>query len=54
MGKRQLHLIDERKDLEFLDKTQVKCADGSVDFATRTTVLESACDKQQVDRLLSW
>lgn len=33
MGKSQLYLIDERKDLEFLDKTQVEYAEGSVYFA---------------------
>lgn len=33
MGKSQLYLIDESKDLEFLDKTQVEYAEGSVCFA---------------------
>lgn len=53
MGTSQLYLTDERTDLEFLDKASAERTRGGVRFAIGATMLESACDKQQVDVLLS-
>lgn len=47
-----MYLIDERKDLGFWIRDEVEYAEGSMHFAILARVLESACDKQQVDWLL--
>lgn len=52
MSKSQLYLIDEWKDLGFWIRDEVEYAEDSMHFAILVRVLESMCDKQQVDWLL--
>lgn len=47
-----MYLIDECKDLGFWIRDKVDYAKGSMYFAILLRLLESMCDKQQVDGLL--
>lgn len=52
MSKSQLYFIDECKDPGFWIRDEVEYAEGSMHFAILLRVLETMCDKQQVDVLL--